>query len=116
MTDISPEAVERLAKDCDLARKVMSDADNQFKTGQGIFEDAAATLRAQAARIIELETQVATARNDALDEAEAAMREECTAPDGTYDMKTEADIAQAEAATIEVASRAILALKTETPT
>lgn len=51
-----------------------------------------------------------TARNDALRAAEVAMRKECTPPDGTYDMRTERDIAQAEAATIELASRAILAL------
>jgi hypothetical protein len=43
MTDTSTEAVERLAKDCDLARKVMSDV-GTFETGQAIMQDAAATL------------------------------------------------------------------------
>jgi chromosome segregation ATPase len=48
MTDTSTEAVERLAKDCDLARKVMSDC-GTFETGQSIMQDAAATLRALSA-------------------------------------------------------------------
>ncbi len=47
----------------------------------------------------------------AIEAAEKAMRDECTAPDGTYDMRIEGEIARAEAATVEVASQAILALK-----
>jgi DNA helicase HerA-like ATPase len=47
-TDTSTEAVERLAKDCDLARKVLSDL-GTFETGQAIMQDASAALRALAA-------------------------------------------------------------------
>jgi hypothetical protein len=43
-------------------------------------------------------------------EAEKAMREECTAPEGTYHPISEKDIWDAESATVEIASMTILAL------
>jgi hypothetical protein len=45
--DLTPEAVERLAADLDLARKVMFDM-GTFETGQVICKEAAAALRALA--------------------------------------------------------------------
>jgi hypothetical protein len=52
--DLTPEAVERLAADLDLARKVMFDM-GTFETGQVICKEAAATLRALSERLAELE-------------------------------------------------------------
>jgi len=78
-------------------------------------EQDSAYIEQLLARIEQLEAALATARNDALREAEKAMREECTAPDGTYDMRTESEIAAAETATVEIASRTILRLITEEP-
>jgi chorismate mutase len=60
-----------------------------------------------------LAEQLAEARNAALDTAKAAIREECLAPEGTFDMRTEAHIANAEAATVDAACEAIEALKSE---
>lgn len=54
--DLTPEAVERLASDLDLARKVMFDM-GTFETGQAICADAAATLRALSAKLAEVEAE-----------------------------------------------------------
>jgi hypothetical protein len=62
------------------------------------------------ARIAELEAALVTAREDALREAEKAMRDECTAPEGTYHPISEKAIWDAESATVEIASMTILAL------
>lgn len=52
----------------------------------------------------------ADAWNSAIRAAEKAMREECTAEYGAYDMRIEGHIARAEEATVAVGSQAILAL------
>ncbi len=64
MTDISPEAVERLA----------STLDEQFRSMCGVHSREAETLRAQAARIAELEAERDTARAEALREAAEVAR------------------------------------------
>jgi hypothetical protein len=55
--DLTPEAVERLAADLDLARKVMFDM-GTFETGQVICKEAAATLRALSERLAELKSDL----------------------------------------------------------
>ena len=62
--DLTPEAVERLAADLDLARKVMFDM-GTFETGQVICKEAAATLRALSARLAALERAAVDAQSDA---------------------------------------------------
>lgn len=65
----------------------------------------------------QLKAELAEARNAALLQAIGAVVAECTAPEGTYDPRTEQGIADAEAGTIAVAVEAIKALSTskETP-
>ena len=98
-TDTSTEAVERLAElqEDDLVRP------------DGYI--AADTIRALVAERDELRREVADARNAALEDAKAAVREECLAPEGTYDPVTESEISACESATVEVACEAIEALK-----
>lgn len=65
--DISSEAFERLAKDCDRAQR---DHD-QWTSEAHLHFDAAATLRAQAERIKELEAENAILRTEKHADAEA---------------------------------------------
>ena len=72
----------------------------------------AADLVRKGKETTQLRKDVAEARNAALLQAIGAVVAECTAPEGTYDMRTESAIAGAEAGTIAVAVEAIKALKT----
>ncbi|MEX3315723.1 hypothetical protein [Sulfitobacter sp. PS-8MA] len=68
--DISSEAVERLAKDCDWAQR----DHNQFTREAHLHFDCAATLRAQAERIKELEAGNAAGLRREKDANERAMK------------------------------------------
>ncbi|OAN76676.1 hypothetical protein A8B82_14855 [Sulfitobacter sp. EhC04] len=104
MTDISPEAVERMAKRFIPLHPQVS----TFTVLAGTGTEIAATLRAQAARIIELEAQLATARNDALDAAAEA---------GDRENQRRLNLASIRIPALWDELRpVILALKTETPT
>lgn len=104
-TDISPEAVERFSPfavdgGCDAYGEMEPDENGDFVS----LED----YRAQAARIIELEAQLATARNDALDAAAEA---------GDRENQRRLNLASIRIPALWDELRpVILSLKTETPT